>query len=320
MTTRLVEDPQVVDNVRVLADRVERETEIPAGHVEKDFWVTEVLRGVVTAASDLGIEIVFKGGTSLSKAYRIISRFSEDVDVLVRLPEDGTQGDRNQILKNLIVGAERATLLSSVVDPGSTGAGKKRGARFAYRPDSEATPGLPTSVLLELGSAGGALSSETRAVTSLLAEFTADQIEGTVEAEPVEARVMAPERTLVEKLVLLHTAHSDDSPAAAVRGARHFYDVWCLLRHDGMAAALAACGITIVAHDVCLYSRAADRPALSRPTGGFATSPAFNDGSHVAAARAEYESTVLGQLVWPHAPKPTFDECVVMVRRMSGHL
>ncbi|MGH8997927.1 MAG: nucleotidyl transferase AbiEii/AbiGii toxin family protein [Acidimicrobiia bacterium] len=65
----LFSPPQVAD-----------ETGIPAAHVEKDFWVTEVLRGVVAGAVASKVVMVFKGGTSLSKAYGIIERFSEDVD------------------------------------------------------------------------------------------------------------------------------------------------------------------------------------------------------------------------------------------------
>lgn len=49
--------------------------------VEKDYWVTWVLRNL--AASPWADRVVFKGGTSLSKAYRLVERFSEDVDLAV---------------------------------------------------------------------------------------------------------------------------------------------------------------------------------------------------------------------------------------------
>ncbi len=58
--------------------------------MEKDFWVTEVLRGVVGQASQEDITVIFKGGTSRSKAYRLIKCFSEDVDMLVVLPTRGS--------------------------------------------------------------------------------------------------------------------------------------------------------------------------------------------------------------------------------------
>ena len=48
--------------------------------VEKDYWVSEVLRAL---SRDFAGDFVFKGGTSLSKAYKCTQRFSEDIDVLI---------------------------------------------------------------------------------------------------------------------------------------------------------------------------------------------------------------------------------------------
>jgi hypothetical protein len=53
MTDRLVHDP---DAVAALAARVADDIKLPAEQIEKDFWVTEVLRGVTRAASELGVE------------------------------------------------------------------------------------------------------------------------------------------------------------------------------------------------------------------------------------------------------------------------
>jgi hypothetical protein len=57
MTERLVEDAAAV---RVLAQLVADQTSIPVAHVEKDFWVTEVLRGAVAAATDSGLDVVLR--------------------------------------------------------------------------------------------------------------------------------------------------------------------------------------------------------------------------------------------------------------------
>ena len=57
-------------------------TGIPVEHVVKDFWITESLRVMASTASENRVHLVFKGGTSLSKGYQIISRFSEDIDLL----------------------------------------------------------------------------------------------------------------------------------------------------------------------------------------------------------------------------------------------
>ena len=315
---RLVADP---DAIAALSVAVAAQTGVPAEHVEKDFWVTEVLRGVVAAADALGVEVVFKGGTSLSKAFSLIERFSEDVDVLVVLsPEDST-GTRDRILKGLVAGAADSTTLEPIGVPGATSKGAKRGARFHYRPDTTAgIGGLSAGVFLELGSRGGALPATPLPVSSLLALHAADQIAGAPEAEPVLVRVLAPWRTLVEKLVLLHTAHTAIDPDAAIRGARHYYDVHQLLARTEILAGIHEHGIAILARDVCTYSRAADMPAADRPSEGFATSPAFNDGPHIAATRIEYEERVLPVLLWPEANAPSFDECIAAVHDRSDHL
>lgn len=55
---------------------------IPAGYVEKDFWVCWML-DVLFSSPDLSPHLVFRGGTSLSKAYQAIHRFSEDIDLSI---------------------------------------------------------------------------------------------------------------------------------------------------------------------------------------------------------------------------------------------
>src|SRR5215467_6157227 len=55
---------------------------ISAVMVEKDFWVSWTL-AVLFAHQEFGKQLVFKGGTSLSKVFRVIERFSEDIDLSV---------------------------------------------------------------------------------------------------------------------------------------------------------------------------------------------------------------------------------------------
>jgi len=312
---RLVDDP---DAVAVLAARVADGTGIPAAHVEKDFWVTEVLRGVTLAAAEQGVEVWFKGGTSLSKVFGMIDRFSEDVDMLVVLPQ-GSIAAHDRMLKALVQGASRSTGVAGTVVGSATTKGVKRSARFHYRQLDADSFGISPGVLLELGTRGGALGATPATIRSLIAEHV-DEIAGELEASPVEVRVLAPWRTLVEKLVLLHTAHSADDRTAAVRGARHFYDIHQLLARPEVRSGVAEVGVGALARDVCLYSRAAGLAAEDRPAGGFATSPAFTAGPHVAAAAAEYDARVVGQLLWPNRPQPSMSDCVAAVRRHADLL
>ena len=56
--------------------------------VEKDYWISWALRAIFK--SEIGKDVVFKGGTSLSKCYSMIERFSEDVDLVVLRHEGET--------------------------------------------------------------------------------------------------------------------------------------------------------------------------------------------------------------------------------------
>src|SRR5258708_31107822 len=67
-----------------LLDILEGETGIKAGLIEKDYWIMQVLYGL----KKMGLDFELKGGTSLSKGYRIIDRFSEDIDIYIHPPPE----------------------------------------------------------------------------------------------------------------------------------------------------------------------------------------------------------------------------------------
>ena len=66
------------DLLRIL----EEETGILPGLIEKDYWIMHVLHGL----KQQGFNFELKGGTSLSKGYKIIDRFSEDIDIHITPP------------------------------------------------------------------------------------------------------------------------------------------------------------------------------------------------------------------------------------------
>src|SRR5580692_10059985 len=67
-----------------LLNILEVETGILAALIEKDYWIMHVLYGL----QQLGLSFELKGGTSLSKAFGIINRFSEDIDILIHPPAE----------------------------------------------------------------------------------------------------------------------------------------------------------------------------------------------------------------------------------------
>ena len=263
MSHRLRDNPDELD---VYVTMIAAQTGIPAAHLEKDFWVTEVLRGAATASSSTGCSVIFKGGTSLSKAHRLIQRFSEDVDLIVVLPVAGTTL-RDKILKEFVSTAADATGLIPESDPDSTTRGVKRTAAFAY-PANHASGALKARVLLELGTRGGALPFRRLFVQPLVAEHaeSAGLPIDFEEAEPVGLLVLEPVRTLVEKLVLLHAAASHGNERRKAITARHYYDVDQLLQNGAVLEHLAQDPIDIMAREVTQHSQAVGLSASARPS------------------------------------------------------
>ena len=305
---RLREHP---DELEVYVTRISAAIGIPAAHLEKDFWVTEILRGAATASATTGCSVIFKGGTSLSKAHRLIERFSEDVDLIVVLP-DGGKGAHDTTLKEFVRAAERTTGVGAQTDPATVTKGVKRTATFAY-PTAHASGHLKSGVLMELGTRGGALPLRRLPIQSLIAEH-AESIGlpvDFVEADPVSILVLEPVRSLVEKLVLLHHAATEGDDQRKAATARHYYDVDRLLRNEQVVSALEDVGIDILAREIAQHSRAVGLPTADRPADGFSVSPAW---AEPAVAAVEAYGTVVRELIWPTAQASSIEECCDRVR------
>jgi hypothetical protein len=307
------------DELGVYVTRISEATRIPPAHVEKDFWVTEVLRGATAASRASGCSVVFKGGTSLTKAHHLIQRFSEDVDLVAILPAGGSKA-KDTALRTFIQGASSATGIEPMTDRAATTRGVKRTSIFAY--PSLRTPGpLRHGVLMEISTRGGALPQRRLAVQSLITEH-AESVDLPIdfaEAEPVSILVLEPIRTLVDKLVLVHHAATDGDDERRRVTARHYYDIDRLLRNEEVLGHLRAQPIDVLAREVCEHSRAAGLPTAERPPGGFATSAAW-DHRFSRVASAEYRDVVLPGLVWPGAPTSTFSECCDRVHALASLL
>ena len=304
--------------VGVLSSRVEQALGIPAAHVEKDFWVTEALRAATDGARDEDVTLVFKGGTSLSKAHHLIRRFSEDVDLIVVVPAAKKAAD--QCLKRITEVVGEALGVEGQVDPTTATTGRKRTTSFEY-PASQDSGVLRRGVVLELGARGGTLPAESMVIRSLIAEHAAEiEIEADfIEAEGFKVRVLHPTRTLVEKLMILHHAAVEEVKTERVRLVRHYYDVWCLLRDEATVRGFKDWPCDALAKEVQVYTEYAGLRTTPRPADGFAASPAFSERTR--AVRKAFEQNVLSQLVWgPPDEKPSLDECCDLVQEMSGRL
>lgn len=307
------------DALATAASQVASATGIPMAHVEKDFWVTEVLRGVARHSAETGVSAVFKGGTSLSKAFGLLQRFSEDIDIIVMVPGESV-GKDNACLKSFVAAAETATGLAADVDPTTATKGVKRTVTLAY-PTAAPPVALSQGVRLELGVRGGTMPMIQRSVTSLLVQHGSQTgLEVSfAEAVPFTMHVLAPVRTLVEKLMIVHHAAVAGDALEQARLARHYYDIWCLLNDADTVAALSETPVDVLEREVVTFTAAAELQATRRPPGGFSTSAAF-DPVAAQSVRSAFETIVLAQLVWPDAPRPTFEECCETVHRQASVL
>ncbi|WP_346027577.1 nucleotidyl transferase AbiEii/AbiGii toxin family protein [Arthrobacter parietis] len=322
------------DELQALVDAAARDRGLPQAFVEKDFWVIEVLRAAMAPRSVtdksgaiLPVAAVFKGGTSLSRGFGIIERFSEDVDLLIGFPDGCSPGARDRLLKDICtgVGDHLGLGLDSRTSEGSS-KGVKRNMRYHF-PATYGSPDITEGVLLEMGTRGGTFPTESRHIRSIAAEFALQSL-GQDESEyeeyaAVSVEVLSPERTLLEKLAAVHDAVTrlpdEKAHAALQRGGRHFYDIHCLLTDDRVLTALQRAGQSGVAHlvaDIGRHSEAAGFSFSERPAGGYSTSPAFTPDQ---TARAHMQSSydLAARLIYGNAP--TLEECL-STARTAAHL
>ncbi len=281
--------------------------------VEKDYWVSEVLR---VLSRDFDGDFVFKGGTSLSKGYRLVQRFSEDIDVLV-VPGKRGRGATDKLMKEMADTAATG-VGGSATRVGGSETGRHRSYEIAYPATREPTALIRTSVLLEMGVRGGPHPHAPVPISSLLGdtlEAAGTDLGEFDDLKPFEVAVLHPGRTLLEKLVLIHTLAQQFAAGTGGsidrRSGRHFYDVYQLLGDRQVLDLLADRDQTEqVMRSVEEINRAffGGDGIEVRPAGGFATCPAFNATSDISTGlRAAYEAT-MPELYFGAGPLPAWEE------------
>lgn len=292
--------------------------------IEKDYWAVESLRAVRNGlevsidGGEVRVQPIFKGGTSLSKAHGLIERFSEDVDLLVPIPADDplsySQAQRTELL--------RATTeaVSEVLGIEGERKGGRRGVDrhwlYPYEPVAGRPElvGVQPSIRVEVTVMGGASPRTTQRVTAFVADHAEalEDFPAYDDLAPVEIETLAPERTLVEKLAMIHDAAEQAvvGNTNRLQGAgRHYYDIAMLLRSDSVASALSPDWVAETAADADRWSSMGKYPFTSRPDAGFAASPAFRDASLAGIVSTSYQTA----LTWVWGDKPTLEDCIEVV-------
>ena len=222
--------------------------------VEKDFWVCWTLRRIYDVLR-FRPQLIFKGGTSLSKAYNVIERFSEDVDLSLSRRDLGFADDRDpeqagitrkesrRRIDALVAACEQAicqrlvpelradftSVLSATgwdveLDPQDA-----QTVIFTY-PRSEFSGGIPAflrpAIRLELGARSDDWPAEQRDIRPYAAEAFPDAF---TEAASCRVRVLDARRTFWEKATLLHAEFHRQADRGSAEGyTRHYYDLYRL--------------------------------------------------------------------------------------------
>ena len=204
--------------------------------IEKDYWISRSLK--LMAEGDTDGKAVFKGGTSLSKAYGIGARFSEDIDVAIA---EAWTLNGNQ-LKNLIrrTAKNMTAGLEDIVLPGVTSKGSHYHKAFYAYPRAVAIEQVGAikagQLLVEINSFANPYPSQKCTLSSFLTDFIIqsgnENLIEQYEMQPFEVTVLDKRRTLTEKLVSLLRCSLANNPMPELSSKiRHFYDLYFLL-HD----------------------------------------------------------------------------------------
>ena len=207
--------------------------------VEKDYWIMHCLWGLQAQ----GFEFALKGGTSLSKGFGIIHRFSADIDIRIE-PLDGmdVKTGRHQD-KPAHVASRRAyydELTARIRIPGIDSVARdtqfdddkmrSAGIRLNYTPRAAALAGVKDGILLELGFDDTAPNRPVT-ISSWALDLARDRGVDVFDNRAVAVPCYAPTHTFVEKLQTISTKFRRLDEAQVFPGnfLRHYYDVYCLL-------------------------------------------------------------------------------------------
>jgi len=229
----------------------------PAYVIEKDFWVTYILDTLFNRVKHKH-RILFKGGTSLSKCYKLIDRFSEDIDLSLHMADLGFDGDKaphivaqkesksaakraveslkvageeflkntiqvlleNKITEDMVIGEEWQLVLDD---------NNAENLLFYYpkslEDDEYGNRYVKPVVLIETGTKSEHLPMEEVEINTLLEDAITD-----IKSKAV-VKVLSPKRTFWEKVTLLHAENNIDRvERVKERLSRHLYDIVMLSR------------------------------------------------------------------------------------------
>ncbi len=198
-----------------ILNQVNSQTGLPIDAIEKDWWVTITLKAIFS--SKYAQHLVFKGGTSLSKAYNLIERFSEDIDLSIDRAILGYEGElsKTQIKKlrkasgNFIVGEFKEELVTQLEKLGVNNenynlifkdeiddTSDPHQIELEYNSIIEPGEYIPQRVIIELGARALLEPNEPKSIESIIGQIYPEQ---TFTIPSFEVVVVKPTKNLFRK-------------------------------------------------------------------------------------------------------------------------
>jgi hypothetical protein len=226
--------------------------------IEKDWWVTLVLKALFQ--SEFAPHLSFKGGTSLSKGWNLIDRFSEDIDLAI---ERSFLGFEEDLSKNAVKKLKRvacdftSTALKAALENELANLGVPNGTvkvtadevnpiipdtdpqtlRIAYRSLLDPVPYIDDRVKVEVSARSLNEPAVERQIMSLLGQYMPGF---PWSGEPFPVATVEPKRTFLEKIFLLHEEFLRPLDKIVYeRMSRHLYDLERMMDTEHAEAALA---------------------------------------------------------------------------------
>lgn len=199
------------------------QTNFPYEVIEKDYYVTMLLK----LLSDKIPYIVFKGGTSLSKCYKVIKRFSEDIDITI--DDNLTQGQKKHVKQAIIVSAAQ---LGMTIDNIENIRSRRDYNRYliSYKtiiPSKNKI--LSTTIILETSYISVSFPTNVLFVSSFIGNELFKGNPNVIEdydLYPFDMKVQGLDRTFVDKIFAICDYYLQDN---IDKHSRHLYDVYKLL-------------------------------------------------------------------------------------------
>ena len=211
--------------------RVLVEYGIDAAIIEKDYYVTLLLKNI----AGLVPEIIFKGGTSLSKCYRLIERFSEDIDISIFEEVKPTESRRRKLKEGIVKAVELSELTLENKDDIRSRRDFNRYI-IAY-PSVFSSSAVKPKLIVETAVFTGIYPTEIQTVGNYIFDYlsknNALNFVDTTTLRPFPIKVQKPERTFIDKVFALCDYHLAGSHE---QHSRHIYDIYRLfstIKTDG---------------------------------------------------------------------------------------